>query len=183
MRTGTIILLLTLLVPSGQVSDLTGNEELRKSPFYAYVGREFIFTIEVVEPGVPILNFVSMADKDEKLLAKNVRLALGNRRVAAKLFLIEADRYQEPMYVSSIQMHPRSSFGFRVSGSFGKSDELYGAEIRLGQYTFALVPLSKFEFETLVRKVNRVNLGSPDFRDDYRVLNLELLGSRSSTRR
>jgi hypothetical protein len=80
-------------------------------------------------------------------------------------------------------MHPRSSFGFGLEGSFGKAEELYGAEIKLREEIFKLVPLSKFDFETLVLKVNRLNLRSPDFRDDFRVLDLKLMGQRSSQRR
>ena len=153
---------------------------LEKSAYFAYVDLEYIFTIEVVKPGTPILNFVILTDRDEKLQAKNIRLLLGNRQAAATLFYIEIDRYQQPLITASIQMHPRSSFGVRLQGKFGKDKELYGAEIKVLNKTFSLAPLSRFDFETLVRKVNRMNLESPDFRDDFRVLNLEPIGYRST---
>jgi hypothetical protein len=158
-------------------------EGLEKSAYFAYVDRDYIFTIEVVSPGTPLLNFVSMTDREDNLQAKNITLSFGNRQAAVKLFSIEADRYQQPLVVSSIRMHPRSSFGFGLEGSFGKAEELYGAEIKLREEIFKLVPLSKFDFETLVLKVNRLNLRSPDFRDDFRVLDLKLMGQRSSQRR
>jgi hypothetical protein len=157
-----------------------GVESLEKSAYFAYVDRDYIFTIEVVSPGTPLFNFVSMTDREDNLQAKNITLSFGNRQAAVKMFSIEADRYQQPMRVSSLRMHARSSFGFRLEGSFGKTEELYGAEIKLGEEKFKLVPLSKFDFETLVLKVNRLNLGSPDFRDDFRVLDLKLMGQRSS---
>jgi len=156
------------------------ESELQKSAYFAFVGREYIFTIEVVKAGTPLLNFVSMTDREEKLDAKKILLFLGNRQAAVKLFFIEVDRYQQPLIVSSMRMHPRSSFGFRLQGNFGKTTELHGVEINLGRDTFKLAPLNKFDFETLVRKVNRLNLDSPDFRDDYRVLSLNYIGSRSS---
>lgn len=152
----------------------------KKSAYFAFVDREYIFTIEVIKPGTSILNFVSLIDQEKKLDAKNVVLFLGNRKVAAKLFFVEAGPGQQPIAVSSLQMHPRSSFGFRLQGSFGDATELHGAEIRLDRELFKLAPLSEFDFETLVRKVNRINLESPDFRDDYRVLKLEHIGTRSS---
>jgi hypothetical protein len=155
-------------------------ESSEKSAYFAYVDPDYIFTIEVVSPGTPLLNFVSMTDREGNLQAKNITLSFGNRQAAVKLFSIEADRYQQPLTVYSLRMHPRSSFGFRLEGSFGKAEELYGAEIKLGEEKFKLVPLSKFDFETLVLKVNRLNLRSPDFRDDFRVLDLKLMGQKSS---
>ena len=151
----------------------------KESAYFAFVDGEYIFTIEVVKPGTCILNFVSLIDQEEKLEAKNVVLFLGNRKVAAKLFFVESGPGQEPIPVSSLQMHPRSSFGFRLQGSFGDATELHGAEIKLEPELFRLAPLSEFDFETLVRKVNRINLESPDFRDDYRVLKLDDIGKRS----
>ncbi len=156
---------------------------MEKSAYFAYVDREFIFTVEVVKPGIPLLNFVSMVNREEKLQAKNIRLFLGNRQAVVEIFHIEADRGQQPFKVVSLRMRPRSSFGFRLEGNFGEAEELYGAEINLDKENFKLIPLSKFEFETLVLKVNRLNLGSPDFTDDFRVLKLEFMGSRYSKRR
>jgi hypothetical protein len=183
MRPVTTILIMTLLLPLSMYGADETDTALKKSAYFAFVGREFIFTIEVVKPGTPILNFVSITDRDENLQAKSIRLSFGNRQIAAELFSIETDRYQQPSLVPSLTMHPRSSFGFRLEGNFGKSIEISGAEIRLGEDTFKLAPLSKFDFETLVRKINRINLGSPDFRDDYRVLKLDYLGSRLSKSR
>lgn len=183
IRSAATILCLMLLAPSPMRGADGSDTRLEKSAFFAYVGREFIFTIEVVEPGAPILNFVSMSEREEKLLAKNIRLFLGNRYASVKLFSIEIDRNQPPLLVSSSRIHPRSSFGFRLEGSLEGVTELYEVEITLENEKFQLVPLSEFDFETLVRKVNRINLGSPDFRDDFRVLKLDLLGSRSSQRR
>jgi hypothetical protein len=156
---------------------------LEKSAYFAFADHDYIFTIEVTKPGVPLLNFVSMTDQDISLLAKNVRLTLENRKTAARLFAIEAGDFQQPMAVPSLTIHPRSSFGVRVDGDFGNAKELFGATIRLGAEDFKLVPLTSFDFENLVLKVNRLNLGSPDFSDDWRVLRLELLGSRSPARR
>ncbi len=63
-----------------------GNRPLEKSAWFAFVDRDYIFTVEIVKPGVPLLNFVSMTDEDAKLQAKNVRFTLENRKAAAKAF-------------------------------------------------------------------------------------------------
>jgi hypothetical protein len=156
---------------------------LEKSSFFAFVDHDYIFTLEVVKPGVPLLNFVSMADQDISLQAKNVRLDLGNRRASGKLFAVETGDYKQPMVFYSLVIHPRSSFGIRIDGDFGKVKELFGVTVGLGKEDLKLAPLTSFEFEALVLKVNSINLGSPDFSQDWRVLRLEALGSRSGSRR
>ena len=185
MRFHKVLIFALLVCVLQTVGSLQAEEDspLEKSAYFAYVDREFIFTVEVVKPGVPILNFVSMVDREEKLQAKNVRLSLGNRQEVAEIFHIEANRNQQPFKVISLRIRPRSSFGFRLEGNFGKTKELYGVEITLDREKFKLEPLSEFDFETLVLKVNRLNLGSPDFAEDFRVLKLEFMGSRSTKRR
>ncbi len=168
-------------LPSGKppANDLP----LEKSAYFAFVDHDYIFTIEVVKPGIPLLNFVSMADQDVSLPAKNIRLTLENRKAVAKVLSIETGDFQHPMSVTSLTIHPRSSFGVRIDGDFGDAKELDGATIRIGAEDFKLKPLTGFEFEALVLKVNHLNLGSPDFQEDWRVLRLESLGSRSAARR
>jgi hypothetical protein len=167
--------------PARQPPDV--NEPLEKSAYFAFVDHDYIFTIEVVKPGIPLLNFVSMADQDVSLPAKNVRLTLENRKSAARLFGVEAGDFQQPIVVPSLTIHPRSSFGVRIEGDFDKATELQGAAIRLGDEDLKLAPLTSFDFESLVLKVNRINLGSPDFSGDWHVLRLEQLGSRSPARK
>jgi hypothetical protein len=159
------------------------KKPLEKSPYFAFVDRDYIFTVEVVKPGIPLLNFVSMTEQDIRLSAKNIRLALGNRKAPVNLLAVETGPLQKSMVVPSMTIHPRSSFGVRLDGNFGKAEELYGVFIRLGAEDLTLAPLTSFQFESLVLKVNSINLGSPDFREDWQVLRLEVLGSRSFTRR
>ena len=153
--------------------------DLEKSAYFAFVDRDYIFTVEVVSPGVPILNFVSMADTAQSLPAKQVRVRLENRTVIAGFFLVDTGDPKEPISAPSLTMRPRSSFGVRIRGEFGDAKELYGVTIRLGGEDFKLAPLTSLAFENLVLKVNRINLGSPDFRDDWQILKLEVLGSRA----
>lgn len=166
------------LAQAGHPSLKPDAKPLEKSAYFAFVDREYIFTVEVVSPGVPLLNFVSMSDKDSNLSAKEVRLTLENRKVPAKFFIVDTGDPKEPMVVPGVRMRSRSSFGMRLQGDFGQERELLGVSIRVGEEDFRLVPLASFDFENVVLKVNRLNLQSPDFRDDWRVLKLEALGSR-----
>lgn len=188
MQKASLLFLLVRLslaaqLPSEPPSTAPGESpSLEKSSYFAFVDRDYIFTIEVVKPGVPLLNFVSMADEDVKLPAKNVRLSLENRKAAGKLFAVETADARKPMIVYSLTIHPRSSFGVRLEGDFDKAKEFLGVTIRLGKEDLKLAPLTRFDFESLVLKVNGLNLGSPDFSDDWRVLKIEKMGSRSPAR-
>jgi hypothetical protein len=156
---------------------------LEKSSYFAYADYDYIFTIEIVKPGIPLFNFVSLLDRETRMSAKYVRLSLENRKVPAKLFAVEPGDFQQPMIVPSLTIHPRSSFGVRLEGDFGNVTEISGVTVGVENEDFHLVPLTSFDFESLVLKVNRLNLGSPDFKDDWRVLHLEEMGSRSQARR
>jgi hypothetical protein len=156
---------------------------MEKSAYLAFVDRDYIFTLEVVKPGVPLFNFVSMADKDYNLLAKNVRISLENRKVPGKFFMVDTGDPKEPMIVPSVRMRARSSFGVRLDGELGQEKELFGATVRVGDEDLKLVPLASFDFENLVLKVNRINLESPDFREDWTVLKLDLIGTRGPAAR
>jgi hypothetical protein len=157
----------------------TGSSDLEKSAYFAFVDRNYIFTLEVVAPGVPLLNFVSMSDKPQSLSAKQVRLAVENRKVIAKSFLIDTGDPKQPITVPSVTMRARSSFGVRVQGDFGEEKEFSGVTVRVAEEEFSLAPLTSFAFENLVLKVNRINLGSPDFRDDWQILKLDVIGTRA----
>lgn len=155
---------------------------IQKSAYFAFVDQDYIFTVEIVKPGVPLLNFVSMTEQDAKLQAKNVRFTLENRKVAAKTLAIETGVFSQAIDTFILTIHPRSAFGVRVNGEFDNAREFLGAAIRLENEELKLAPLASFDFEILVAKVNQINLGSPDFSEDWRVLRLKKMGERSPAR-
>ncbi len=159
------------------------GQPLEKSAYFAFIDREYIFTLEMVKPGVPLVNFVCMGDKRSSLLAKEIRVGLDNRKVPGKLFFVDTGDPKEPMRTPLLRINPRSSFGVRLDGDFGNAKEFYSVALRLGSDDFRLVPLSSLDFENLALKINKLNLGSPDFSDDWRVLKIEPLGTRVSGRK
>jgi hypothetical protein len=179
--------LFVLFISFGQLAGSPQTSEQRKplakSPYWAFVDREYIFTIEMAKPGIPILNFVSMINAESKLQAKNIQLDLENRKCAAKSLAFETGQFQQSMLMSSITMKPRSSLGLRIECDLGATTELIGATIRIGDENFALASLNNYDFENLALKINRINLGSPDFSEDWRVLKLEMIGTRSPARK
>lgn len=171
------------VAPPGRPASAQPEKPLEKSAWFAYVDRDYIFTCEVTKPAQIIFNFVSMSDEEELLSAKLVRAAFETRKVPATFFSVDTGNPREPVIVPSIRLKPRSSFGVQLKGEFPAESELYGAVVGLSSEDFELVPLTSFEFENLALKVNRLNLGSPDFSDDWRVLKLEAMGNRKPVRR
>ena len=169
--------------PLGGQAPRADSKPLEKSGYFAFVDREYVFTLEVVKPGVPILNFVCTGEKQSNLLAKEIRIALDNRKVPGRLFVVDTGDPKEPMVTPTIRIRPKSSFGMRLEGEFGNATEFYGVTLRLGTDDFKLVPLTSLDFENLALKINRLNLGSPDFSDDWRVLKIEALGTRVPVRK
>jgi hypothetical protein len=179
-----LLLLLWFSFPGQQPAEhpnklSTGSRPLDRSAYFAFVDHDYIFTLEIVKPGVPLLNFVSMADGDMKLEAKNVRLILENRKAPGKVFVIDTGEISQPLPTTLLTIHPRSSFGARLSGDFDDVKEVLGVNIQFGEEDLKLVPLTSFDFEVLVLKVDRINLGSPDFSQDWQVLRMDKVGSRS----
>ena len=84
------------------------------------------------------------------------------------------------MIIPSVRLRPKSSFGVRLQGDFGDAKEVLGRDgaLRAGRF-FPHAADSSFEFENLALKVNRLNLGSPDLREDWRVLKLQTMGTRA----
>jgi hypothetical protein len=187
MRLLAIIMMLILNPPPqsgppGQAPNAAAGG-LEKSAYFAFVDRDYIFTVEVVGPGIPLLNFVSMAEDAKALSAKQIRIRLENRTAVTRFFLVDTGDPKEPITAPSVNMRPRSSFGVRIQGDFGDARELWGVTIRVGEEDFKLAPVSSLVFENLVLKVNKINLASPDFRDDWQALKLEVIGMRGPASR
>jgi hypothetical protein len=182
------LLLATLLVqatPEGGASPAVDQEHKvpEASSYFAFADHEYIFTIEIIKAGVPILNFVSMSDEQRILMAKQVQFIIGDRKISGELFQVDTGNPAEPMMTPSFRIRPRSSFGATVKGGFENVKEFSGVSLQIGSEVFTLAALTGFDFENLVLKVNRINLDSPDFSDDWRVLKLDYLGTRAPARK
>lgn len=69
----TTVLLLAFVTHAPQANPPGQAVGLEKSAYFAFVDRDYIFTVEIIQPGVALLNFVSMTDVPQPLLAKQVR--------------------------------------------------------------------------------------------------------------
>lgn len=147
--------------------------------WFAFVDYEFLFTLELVRPGTPILNFVNMGRSSPYLNVSEIRLVSGIKLYRPQLFRIDTSDDKDPMRIASLHVLPKSSFGLTLMGQdIRELESIDKVTIKLGSNQFYLQALEEAAFETLVKKVNQISLISPDIREDFRVLDLRPLGRR-----
>ena len=69
-----------------------------------------------------------------------------------------------------------SFIGLELLGSFNDFAEPASVSIDLGENRFELKSVDCAEFERLAEKINRINVDSPDVREDFEVLEINPLG-------
>ena len=69
-----------------------------------------------------------------------------------------------------------SFIGLELLGSFNDFAEPASVLIDLGESRFELQSVDCAKFERLAEKINRINLDSPDIREDFEVLEINPLG-------
>lgn len=147
---------------------------------FIFLDQEIILTLELVRPGVPIFNFVNLGNGSYLLQASDVRIISGIKMHRPVLFDVETSTRDDPLRVSAIKVHPHSSFGITLKGNIEGIAEIDRVTVELGPSRFELQSLSPQGFEALSRKISKLNLISPDIRDDFRVLELNTIGSRKA---
>ena len=147
---------------------------------FAFVDYDFIFTLELVRPGVPILNFVHAGKGNYFLKADEIRIIAGIKLYRPRLFEVDTSVAKDPMRISGLRVHPHSSFGLTLVGDLAGLEAIDKVTVKLGADLFQLQPMDKTAFEVLAKQVNQLNLLSPDIREDFRVLEIRPCGSRKA---
>jgi hypothetical protein len=166
---------------------VAGPQVTPKSACHVFIDHQFIWTLEVTrlrsgEPG-PILNIITFVDGQWDLRPRNIRLvAPGGREAEIEKFSIDTGVIEDPYYLQYLKVQGDSFIGLDLLGDFEGFEELAEVSIDLGNNRFILEPIDCLEFENVVRQINQVNFDSPDLRQDYEVLGLNLRGRREARR-
>lgn len=156
------------------------DEKAVRNKHFAFVDHQQVFTIEITESNVPILNFVNLTNGEFQLLPRNIVLMAEEKRLPVTFFQIDTGLEGQSITTSSVKVRAYSSFGVALKGDFAGISKLDKVAIRLAKESFELEPMSPTEFDQLALKINKINLKSPDIRDDYRILRIKPLGSRKA---
>jgi len=169
-------------------ADLLGQpSEPEKSRCHVFIDYQFIWTLELVESDnetvVPVVNIITFVKGQWDLRPEQVHLFANRRREAEiKKFSIDTGVAGDPYIVQYLKVLGESFIGLDLIGDFEGFEELSQVQIDLGDNRFKLKPIDCFQYENLVGKINQINFDSPDLRQDYSVLKIDLYGTREAIR-
>ncbi len=161
-------------------------EKRDQSSCHIYIDEQVIWTVEIVEefdqPPVPIVNIITFEIEEAPLKPEQIRLFNPHERTAeVKRFAIETGF--EPYLTSYLRVLPSSFIGFDLEGKFEGFSEPVRVVIELAETEYALQAVDCLDYEMLAQRINKVNFDSPDVREDFAILRIPHVGSRSLVRK
>jgi len=161
-----------------RISEDSADKEA-SGKYFVFVDYDYIFTLELVENKVPILSFANITDKRLQLSPGGILLYMRGRRYPVRFLVMDTGNDREHVTIPSTKMYGHSSFGYALKGDFDGMQKLDKVSVKVLGEVLQFEPVSRNEFEVLAAKINRINLASPDIRDDYRVLRIPIKGKRT----
>lgn len=158
------------------------------SACHVFIDHQYIWTLEVKldenNKPVPILNSVTLGEGEWDLRPDQLHL-VNSRHKEARIekFSIDTGVAGEPYIVRYLKVLGDSFIGLDLIGDFQDFSELSEVSIELGDNLFILAPVDCLDFESIAHQINQINFDSPDIRQDYEVLKIELIGKREARRR
>lgn len=175
-----LLYLLLVLSPSLRAQDA---DSASAATCFVFIDAQFIWTLEVAETPdgrpVPILNIVTMDRGEWDFRPAQVSLVNGDGRIAdIKRFSINTGVDGEPYLTNYLKVLGNNFIGVDLTGDFEEFRRLKEVRIELGKNLFRLTPVHPVAYESLAMKINQINVASPDIREDFKVLGINLLGER-----
>jgi TonB family protein len=128
---------------------------------FAYVGPQYIVTVEVAGPHSFIVNVINMSDFVIVLQASDVIYKAGSGRFyIGQVFEEEhKDTRGEPQkYSASVLLKGQTFTGLTVVGAFREMDQIEELSIRIGAKRFYLQSMEQVHFEQLAAKIGQLDL-------------------------
>ncbi len=159
----------------------------RATACHVFIDHQFIWTLEVVKSAsgpAPILNIITFVKGQWDLRPRDIHLVNpAGRKAEVEKFSIDTGVIEDPYLLQYLKVHGDSFIGLDLLGDFRDFETLAEVSIDLGESRFILEPMDCLEFENVVQQINQINYDSPDIRQDYEVLRIELRGRREARRR
>ncbi len=175
--------LLMLLLFFSPVLRAQAVESASSATCFVFIDTQYIWTLEIAETPygrpVPILNIVTLDRGEWDFRPVQVTLVNESGRIAdVKKFSINTGVEGEPYLTNYLKVLGNNFIGVDLIGDFGDFHRLSEVRIELGKDLFKLTPVHPAAYEALAAKIDQVNLASPDIREDFKVLGINLLGER-----
>lgn len=152
---------------------------------HVFIDYDFIWTLEVVQSpaqsNVPILNIITFEDGTWDLRPDQIHLqSPSGQEAEIQRFSLDTGIEDEPYLTPYLKVQGDSFIGMDLEGDFQNFGELQRVYIDLGDSRFELQAVDCLDFEGIAERINQVNFDSPDVRQDYDVLQIDLLGRREA---
>ncbi|HLV01949.1 MAG TPA: hypothetical protein VKZ59_11820 [Acidobacteriota bacterium] len=150
---------------------------------HVFIDYNFIWTLEMVQSpsqsNVPILNIITFEEGTWDLRPDQIHLQNPSGQEAEiKRFSMDTGIEDEPYLTPYLKVQGDSFIGLDLEGDFQNFGELQRVYIDLGDSRFELQAVDCLDFEGIAERINQVNFDSPDVREDYAVLQIQLMGRR-----
>lgn len=177
-----IFILVLLLFFCGSLRAQAGNAAWASSCF-VFVDAQYIWTLEVVAAPdnrpVPILNIVILTRGEWDFRPIQISLInMEGRTADVKRFSMNTGVEGEPYLTNYLKVLGNNFIGVDLIGEFEDFRQLSEVSIELGKDIFRLAPVHPDAYEMLASRINQINVDSPDIREDFQVLGINLLGER-----
>ncbi|GAB4243567.1 MAG: hypothetical protein Kow00109_19370 [Acidobacteriota bacterium] len=185
------LVLLGMILATPQISDAFAGppqEPPKGSCCHVFIDYQFIWTLEMVPDSTghptPVLNIITLLDGEWDFRPRDIHISnSAGREARVERFAVDTGVPGEPFLTPYLKVHGDSFIGLDLVGDFSDFAEPASVVIDLDRFRFRLQPVDRLEFENIVQRVSQINLESPDIRDDYRILNIDLRGRREVRRR
>jgi hypothetical protein len=175
--------LLVLLLCCSIPLPARGSDSALASTCFVFVDTQYIWTLEVVltpdNRPVPILNIITLTRGEWDFRPIQVDLVNMEGRIAdIKRFSMNTGVEGEPYLTNYLNVLGNSFIGVDLVGEFEEFRQLREVRIKLGTNLFKLTPVQPAAFESLVTRIDQVNVDSPDIREDFREVGISPTGER-----
>lgn len=155
---------------------------------HVFIDYQFIWTLEMVPDSTghptPVLNIITLVEGEWDFRPRDIHIRnAAGREARVERFAVDTGVPGEPFFTPYLKVHGDSFIGIDLVGDFSAFAEPASVIIDLDRFRFRLQPVDRLEFENIVQQVSQINLESPDIRDDYRILGIDLRGRREVKRR
>ena len=136
-----------------------GSAAAEGSPYFLYLSDQRVVTVELLDPGMAILNFINLGDSFEAVRAYELVLVDGEGRTGQGHLIVREDppNPREVYQVSGL-IKPHSFLGYNIAGRYHFATPPETCYLKLGGRILELEPLNEEQFDQLASMVTELDL-------------------------
>ena len=138
-----------------------GSYATEESPYFLYLSDQRVVTVEVLDAGMAILNFINLGDSFDAVRAHELVLVDGEGRTGRGHLIVREDPPSpREVYQVSGLIKPNSFLGYNIAGQYRFKTAPEECYLKVGGRILELEPLTEEQFDQLASMVSEVDLKS-----------------------